>query len=92
MLSLDLSGCQCQTRKSAKGRHFILYRQDSLPLYGQESGLELLVPPENQGPWMEIFDSLTGMKKSDSFEDLKVPPPEEKPREYSNKIECRVWL
>ena len=49
MLSLDLSGCQCQSKKSTKGRHFILYRQDSLPLYGQESGIELLIPQEYQG-------------------------------------------
>ena len=72
MLSLDLSGCQCQSKKSTKGRHFILYRQDSLPLYGQESGIELLVPQEHQGVWMEMFDSLNGMKKSsEEFEDMK---------------------
>ena len=75
MLSLDLNGCQCQTRKSNKGRHFILFRQDNLPLYGQDSGLELLVPPENQGPWMEMFDPLTGMQKGDSTEELRVPSP-----------------
>ena len=74
MLSLELNGCQCQTRKSSKGRHFILYRQDGLPLYNTESGLELLVPQEHQGPWMEIFDSLTGMKKSDSVENILGPP------------------
>jgi len=80
MLSLDLSGCQCQSKKSTKGRHFILYRQDSLPLYGQESGIELLIPQEYQGSWMEMFDSLNGMKKAESFEDMKfvekvVPDP-----------------
>ena len=86
MLSLDLNGCQCQTRKSSKGRHFILYRQDGLPLYNTESGLELLVPQEHQGPWMEIFDSVTGMKKSESvdqLEDIKNSPPDLPPRSSS---------
>jgi hypothetical protein len=37
---------------------------------------------------MEIFDSLTGMKKTDSSEDLRVPSPEENPRQHSNWIKC----
>ena len=53
MLSLDMTGCQCQSRKSAKGRHIIIFKSDGTPLYNTESGLELLIPEEYQVKLMD---------------------------------------
>ena len=83
MLSLDLTGCQCQSRKSAKGRHIIVFRSDGLPLYGTESGLELLIPEEYQGPWLDSFEALPGSNPSNGHPKPAPDPP--KPRILARK-------